>query len=73
MEEQREQKVVAFSGKLLLTPIEAAALLGIKRAKLYQLIMTKEVFSVKIGGARRLPRQALEEYVERLCSSQTAG
>jgi len=52
---------------------EAAAALGIKRAKLYQLIMARENFSVKIGASRRFPVRALEEYVERLCESQERG
>lgn len=67
MERQGPPRKMSHVTRLLLTPEEAAESLGIKRAKLYQLIMTKQIFSVKIGALRRLPRQSLEEYVARLC------
>ncbi len=52
--------------KLLLRPEEAAAVLSISRTALFGLLSTKEIFSVKIRGARRIPMAALEEYVQRL-------
>jgi excisionase family DNA binding protein len=58
--------------KLLLTPREAAQLLGIGRSKLYQLIQSGTVQSVLIGRCRRIPVQALSNYVAALagqCSS----
>jgi excisionase family DNA binding protein len=53
--------------KLLLTPNEAAAALGIKRTLMYSLLMSDQVFSVKVGGARRIPLRALHDYVDHLC------
>ena len=54
----------AQRGELLLTPLEAAEVLSISRSLLYGLIMHKRIFSVKVGGARRIPLQALQAYVD---------
>jgi excisionase family DNA binding protein len=51
---------------LLHTVEEAAQLLNISRWKVFELIRTNELRSVKIGGLRRIPAKALDEYVERL-------
>jgi excisionase family DNA binding protein len=51
---------------LLLTPEQAAAELGIGRTRMYTLIAEGEVDSVKVGRSRRVPRQALVEYIDRL-------
>jgi excisionase family DNA binding protein len=51
---------------MLLTVQEAAQMLRISRAKLYQLIQKGEVRTVKIAASRRVPVAALQEYVERL-------
>ncbi len=52
--------------KLLLTAEEAARTLGIGRTKVYELISTGEIASVKIGAARRVPAEALLSYVRSL-------
>jgi len=52
--------------KLLLTPEEAAEVLGIGRTKVYSLIADGELLSVRIGKSRRVPRDALDEYIARL-------
>lgn len=59
--------------KLLLTPLEAAEILSISRSLLYDLIMRKRIFSVKVGGARRIPLRALHAYVDGLCDMEKAG
>jgi excisionase family DNA binding protein len=51
---------------LLHTVEEAAQLLNISRWKVFELIRTNELRSVKIGGLRRIPAKAIDEYVERL-------
>ena len=63
----------ASTVKLLLTPTEAAMVLSISRSLLYQLLMHKRIFSVKVGGARRIPLAAIHEYVEALCQLERAG
>ena len=45
---------------------EAARLLKISRWKILDLIRTNELRSVKIGGLRRVPASAIEEYIARL-------
>jgi excisionase family DNA binding protein len=52
--------------KLLLTVRETAEMLSISRAKLYELIAGGVIESVKLEGSRRIPREALDEYIERL-------
>ena len=61
------------STKLLLTPAEAALARSISRSLLYQLLMHKRIFSVKVGGARRIPLAAIHEYIEALCLLEKAG
>jgi excisionase family DNA binding protein len=53
-------------GGVLLRVEEAAELLGLGRTKTYELVLSGELESVKVGKARRIPRAALEEFVERL-------
>jgi excisionase family DNA binding protein len=59
--------------RLLLTPNEAAHALGVSRSLLYSLIRTQQLFSVKVGKARRIPVQSLQEYVGSLIRMQEAG
>jgi excisionase family DNA binding protein len=49
--------------KILLTPEEAAEALNISRSKLYDLLQLQVLRSVKIGKARRIPTEAVHEYV----------
>jgi excisionase family DNA binding protein len=55
-----------ISERLLLRPAEAAARLGIGRTKLYELMASGELRSVKLGGARRVSATALAEFVATL-------
>ncbi|MGO8946652.1 MAG: helix-turn-helix domain-containing protein [Ktedonobacterales bacterium] len=50
--------------KLLITVEEAAASLSVGRPKMWQLVMTGEVPSIKIGASRRIPVSVLEGYVQ---------
>ena len=52
--------------RLLHTPEEAAHLLGVGRTKLYRLIATHELHSVRIGGSRRITNRALSDFVHHL-------
>jgi excisionase family DNA binding protein len=51
---------------LLLTPEEAAYALRVGRSKVYELIRSGALRSVKIGGSRRVSATALAEYVAQL-------
>lgn len=57
---------------LLLTPEEAAQALRVGRSKVYDLMRSGQLRSVKIGGSRRVSAQALVEYVAAL-ERQTAA
>jgi excisionase family DNA binding protein len=51
---------------LLVRPEDAAAALGIGRTKVYELMRTGMLRSVKLGGLRRIPATALAEFVAQL-------
>jgi len=52
--------------KLLLTVPEAAKALAISRSKLYELLASGAIRSIRIDGARRIPLNALNDYVNTL-------
>lgn len=52
--------------KLLLTPEEAAKVLGIGRTKVYELMLSNALESVKIGACRRIPTESLATFVQAL-------
>jgi excisionase family DNA binding protein len=43
--------------------------LGISRAKLYQMLMRQEIPSLRIGGLRRVPVSALRQFIEERLSA----
>jgi excisionase family DNA binding protein len=49
--------------KLLLRPQECAQALGLGRSKVYELIANGELPSITIGRSRRIPLDALREWV----------
>lgn len=51
---------------LLLTPEVAAERLSCGRTKIYELLRSGELESVKVGRLRRVPVDALNAYVESL-------
>jgi excisionase family DNA binding protein len=52
--------------KLLLTPNEAARALSISRSKLYELICQGRLSTVRIDTSRRIPTEALKEFIRHL-------
>lgn len=50
----------------LYTPDQAARLLGCGRTKLYAFLKSGELRSVRLGRVRRIPRSALDEFIEGL-------
>ena len=59
--------------RLLLTVPEAAEALAISRSKLYELLATDAVASIRIDGSRRIPLSALEDYISRLLAERKAA
>ena len=56
--------------KRLLTVDEAAQRLGIGRSHAYIYVLKGELESVKLGRSRRVPAEAVEEFVKRLRGEQ---
>lgn len=54
--------------QLLLTVVEAAAMLGVGRTTAYELIGSGQLQVVHIGRSARVPVAAVHRYVERLTS-----
>ncbi len=52
---------------------EAADLLGIGRTFMFRLVATGEVESFKIGKKRKIPRDALDAYIERQLRAERAS
>lgn len=52
--------------RLLFRPEDAAVALDISRTTVYALIASGDLESVRIGRARRIPRAALDAYVDRI-------
>ena len=57
---------------LLVRPEDAASLLGLGRTKVYELMRSGALRSVKIGGLRRVPATALAEFVAQLEAEEAA-
>ena len=51
-------------GKLLLTPVEAAEQLAVSRTKVYELMAAGLLRSIRIGRLRRVPVDALGDFIE---------
>ncbi len=58
--------------KLCYTPIEAARLLGLGRTKVYELMASGQITSIRIGRSRRIPATALRAFIE-ACQQEEAA
>jgi excisionase family DNA binding protein len=52
--------------KLLHSPDETAELLGCGRSYVFELIARGEIESFKVGRLRKVPREAIHDYIQRL-------
>ena len=57
--------------KLLLRPVEAAEAIGIGRSKMYELLASGELPSIRIGGSVRVPIDALRAWIARQLAEPT--
>lgn len=62
-EPQHDQAAASAATRLLLTPTEAAARLSISRTKIYELMAAGTLRSIHIGRLRRVPVEALRDFV----------
>lgn len=49
--------------KILLKPLEVAQILGIGRSLTYELIARKEIPSIRLGRCIRIPKLALDNWI----------
>lgn len=55
-----------MASPLLYRVPQASEMTGIGRSKLYELMASGEIESVKVGGLRLIPAEALEKFVSEL-------
>jgi len=58
--------------KLLLKPMEVANTLGIARSRAYMLIASNVIPNIRIGRSVRVPRVALEQWIEQQLVEQAS-
>jgi excisionase family DNA binding protein len=58
----RTDRSEEYMEKLLLSPEEAAEALGVGRSRVYDLMRTRQLHSVRIGKSRRVPVAAVHAY-----------
>ena len=51
--------------RILLRPAETAELIGISRSRVYELIASGVLPSIRVGGVVRVPVAALQEWIAR--------
>jgi excisionase family DNA binding protein len=49
--------------RLLLRPVEAAEAIGVSRSKIYELLASGDLPSVRIGASVRVPVEALRAWI----------
>jgi excisionase family DNA binding protein len=60
------------SSRVLLSVEDAANRLSISRTRLYGLLKTGDIASVRIGRLRRVPAEAIAEFITRLAAEQAS-
>jgi excisionase family DNA binding protein len=58
---------------LLASVEQAASILGIGRTRMFELVMSRTITSVKIGRRRLVVRRSLEEFIQRLVAAQASS
>ena len=58
--------MIEVADKLLVTVEQASAALSIGRTRIFRLLAAGELESVKIGKSRRIIKDSLNSYVERI-------
>ncbi|MFE9363840.1 helix-turn-helix domain-containing protein [Streptomyces sp. NPDC006978] len=68
-----ERRPTGDTTLVALTVTEAARRIGIGRTKLYEYVSSGEIASVKIGSLRRIPAEAVNEFLARRLSATDFG
>jgi excisionase family DNA binding protein len=53
-----------MESRLLLRPGEAAVALGVSRSKIYELLSSRAIPSVRLGGSIRVPAIQLQAWID---------
>jgi excisionase family DNA binding protein len=61
-----KREVVLDRPRVLYRVEEAAELLSVSRTRIYELIRSDQLRTVRVGKSRRVPARALDDYVARL-------
>ncbi|WP_432248896.1 helix-turn-helix domain-containing protein [Streptomyces sanyensis] len=64
-----ERRSAGDTTLVALTVAEAARRIGIGRTKLYEYVSSGEITSVKIGSLRRIPAEAVNDFLARRLSA----
>lgn len=73
MAERAARQASEPAAPVLCSVEEAAAILGIGRTFMFRLVATGAIDSVKIGKRRKIPRTAIDAYVQRLLIEQSSA
>ncbi len=57
----------------LLRPRELESIVGLKQARIYQLLKAGVIPSTRVGGSIRIPRRALETWLDAQAGNALAG
>ncbi|WP_435809403.1 helix-turn-helix domain-containing protein [Streptomyces seoulensis] len=68
-----ERRSAGDATLVALTVSEAARRIGIGRTKLYEYVSSGEIASVKIGSLRRIPAEAVNDFLVRRLSATDFG
>ncbi|MEU6661786.1 helix-turn-helix domain-containing protein [Streptomyces sp. NPDC046821] len=68
-----ERRPTGDATLVALTVAEAARRMGIGRTKLYEYVSSGEIASIKIGSLRRIPAEAVNEFLARRLSATDFG
>lgn len=67
-----DDRVDLVQRPMLVTVDQVANMLGVGRTTAWELIRRQKIKSVKIGRTRRVPIEAIQEYIERLMNKDAA-
>ena len=57
----------------LLSPLEAGEIIGVRRSKIHQLLREGQIRSFKLGRLRKIPADAIADFIEKQLAAQGKG
>ena len=59
--------------RLLYRPAEAAIAIGVSRSRMYELITSGEIPSIRLGGTWRVPVESLRQWIKKQLSAEESA